>query len=135
MEVLQLHPRDQWQFTCEVIKKPEGKLVAVLVDARGSLSLATTDIAKMLEQSVEGMRSTAVRSWPRPLPLPERRLLTSEGAASYCGFSSVNGFQAYIKVPPVNFGRMVRYDRADLDAYLETKKEPATPKGSGQNAD
>lgn len=63
-ETFQLQPRDQWQFTADIIKKPDGKLVAVVVDARGSLieteSVETlTSFAKMLEESVAGMRATA----------------------------------------------------------------------------
>jgi hypothetical protein len=65
-EIFQLQPRDSWQFTCEVIRKPDGKLVAVLVDARGSLieselepAAKLANIAKMLEESVAGMRATA----------------------------------------------------------------------------
>jgi hypothetical protein len=50
---------------------------------------------------------------------PARRMLTEQEAADYCGFSSVNGFKAHIRVRPVNFGKLVRYDRADLDAYLD----------------
>jgi len=65
-EVFQLQPRDQWQFSVDVIRKPDGNLAAVLTDARGSIIEAQgtpaeklTSIAKMLEQSVEGMRATA----------------------------------------------------------------------------
>jgi hypothetical protein len=65
-DIFHLQPRDQWQFTAEVIKKPDGKLVAVLVDARGSIvdgegspSEKLNSIAKMLEESVAGMRATA----------------------------------------------------------------------------
>lgn len=61
------------------------------------------------------------------LPLPEKRLLTSDEAAAYCGFQSVNGFLAYVKVSPVKFGKNVRYDRIDLDAFLDGLRD-ATPK-------
>lgn len=61
------------------------------------------------------------------LPLPEKRLLTGEEAANYCGFASVNGFLAYVKVRPVKFGKNVRYDRLDLDDFLNTFRDP-TPK-------
>jgi hypothetical protein len=50
---------------------------------------------------------------------PDKRMLTAEEAAEYCGFASVNGFRAHIAVRPVNFGKLVRYDRADLDAFLD----------------
>jgi hypothetical protein len=59
------------------------------------------------------------------LPLPEKRLLTSDEAASYCGFNSVNGFLAHIRVSPVKFGKVVRYDRTDLDAFLDTFRQSA----------
>ena len=65
-DVINLQPRDQWQFTCDIIKKPDGKLTAVLVDARGSIiegegspSEKLNSIAKMLEDSVTGLRATA----------------------------------------------------------------------------
>ena len=59
------------------------------------------------------------------LPLPEKRLLTGDEAANYCGFNSLNGFLAHIKVSPVRFGKVVRYDRADLDAFLDTFRHSA----------
>lgn len=65
-QVFQLQPRDQWQFTVDVIRKPDGKMVAVLVDARASIwdpEITPAErlnlMAKMLEESVEGMRATA----------------------------------------------------------------------------
>lgn len=65
-EVINLQPRDQWQFSCDVVKKPDGKLVAVLTDARASIwdpEITPADrlnmMAKMLEQSAEGLRATA----------------------------------------------------------------------------
>ena len=60
---------------------------------------------------------------------PARRMLTSDEAADYCGFKSVNGFLAYVKVAPVKFGVVVRYDRADLDDYLDSLRQ--SPSGSG----
>lgn len=65
-DVIQLQPRDAWQFSCDVVKKPDGKLVAVLTDARASIwdpEITPSDrlnmMAKMLEQSAEGLRATA----------------------------------------------------------------------------
>ena len=65
-EVFQLQPREQWQFSVDVVKRADGSLAAVIIDARGSIIEANgtsagfiTTIAKMLEQSVEGMRATA----------------------------------------------------------------------------
>lgn len=55
----------------------------------------------------------------RTVSAPPRRMLTAEQAADYCGFSSVNGFRAHVRIAPVKFGTLVRYDRADLDAYLD----------------
>lgn len=65
-EIFQLQPRDEWQLRFDVFKRPDGKLVAVVVDARGSLIEADiepvaklSNIAKMIEESVAGMRATA----------------------------------------------------------------------------
>lgn len=59
------------------------------------------------------------------LPRPERRMLTTEEAADYCGLS-VNSFRAYVRVPPVNFGRSVRYDRKQVDEWLDRFRRPIT---------
>lgn len=56
---------------------------------------------------------------------PARRMLTTEEAADYCGFKSVDGFRAYIRIPPVKFGKNVRFDRAALDEYLDRLRTPA----------
>lgn len=68
-DIFQLQGRDQWQFTVEIFKGPDGKLKAVVVDARASIVDASggptekiAGLAKMLEQSVEGMRATAQAS-------------------------------------------------------------------------
>ena len=53
------------------------------------------------------------------MSVPPRRMLTPAQAADYCGFKSVNGFRAYVRVPAVKFGSNVRYDRVDLDVYLD----------------
>lgn len=65
-DIVQLQPRDQWQFSADIIRKPDGKLVAVLTDARASIwdpEITPADrlnmMAKMLEQSAEGLRATA----------------------------------------------------------------------------
>lgn len=50
---------------------------------------------------------------------PAKRMLTTKEAAEYCGFASAGGFVAHIPVAPVKFGKLVRYDRVDLDAYLD----------------
>lgn len=54
------------------------------------------------------------------MPLPDKRMLTNEEAAEYCGFKSVGGFEAHIRVRPVKLGKLVRYDRHDLDEYLDS---------------
>lgn len=61
------------------------------------------------------------------LPLPERRLLKADEAASYCGVS-VNTFRARVRVPPVKIGHSVRYDRQDLDRWIarQNRSEPLT---------
>lgn len=61
------------------------------------------------------------------MPLPPRRMLTVEDAADYCGLS-VNSFKAYVKIPPVNFGRSVRYDRKALDEWLDGFRQSPTPR-------
>ena len=61
------------------------------------------------------------------LPLPPKRLLTAREAATYCGFNSVNGFIAHVKISPVKFGKIVRYDRLDLDDFLDGFRQ-STPK-------
>lgn len=65
-DVIQLTPKDQWQFTVEVMKKPDGSFIAVLSDARGTLIEGPAEpsekleaIAGMLEMSVAGMRGMA----------------------------------------------------------------------------
>jgi hypothetical protein len=67
---------------------------------------------------------------------PTRRMLTSQEAADYCGFKSVNGFQAYVKVPPVNFGNNVRYDRNRLDEWLDQlgQSQPTKKRGFAERA-
>ena len=61
------------------------------------------------------------------LPLPEKRLLTGDEAASYCGVS-VNTFRARVRVAPVKIGHSVRYDRLDLDRWItrQNRSEPLT---------
>lgn len=54
------------------------------------------------------------------LPLPEKRMLTAQEAAEYCGFKSVDGFTGYIPARPVKFGKNVRYDKEDLDEILNS---------------
>lgn len=63
----------------------------------------------------------------RALPLPTRRLLTTDEAAAYCGVSSAT-MLAHVKVPPVKIGNSVRYDVRALDRWLDTKgqSEPMT---------
>ena len=65
-DIIPLQPRDQWQFSVDIVKKPDGKLVAELTDARASIwdpEVTPADrlnaMAKMLEQSAEGMRTMA----------------------------------------------------------------------------
>jgi hypothetical protein len=60
--------------------------------------------------------------------MTERRMLTTEQAADYCGYDSVNGFRANIHVAPVKIGRSVKYDRLALDAFLDRLGTPTPPK-------
>jgi len=61
------------------------------------------------------------------LPLPEKRLLTGDEAAAYCGVS-VNTFRARVRIAPVKIGHSVRYDRRDLDHWItrQNRSEPMT---------
>jgi hypothetical protein len=59
-----------------------------------------------------------------PITLPERRMLTAQQAADYCGFESVEGFKAHIRVAPIKQPGWVRYDRLDLDEYLDSLRAP-----------
>lgn len=54
------------------------------------------------------------------LPLPVRRLLTDAEAAAYCGVS-VNTFRAHVPITPVKIASCVRYDRKDLDKWLDSQ--------------
>jgi hypothetical protein len=56
---------------------------------------------------------------------PYRRMLTDKEAADYCGFESVAGFKAHVRVSPIKFGSNVRYDRKALDEYLDTLRHGA----------
>jgi len=58
----------------------------------------------------------------RPAITP--RMLTTEQAAAYCGLS-VNSFRAYVRIPPVNFGKSVRFDVRDLDDHLDSYRQSA----------
>jgi hypothetical protein len=51
---------------------------------------------------------------------PEPRLLTQGQAAAYCGLCPSN-FKRACPVPPINLlDRIPRYDRFDLDRWLDT---------------
>ncbi|MDP2410331.1 MAG: hypothetical protein Q8M26_08600 [Pseudolabrys sp.] len=60
-------PGDQWQFTVDVVRRPDGQMAARLVDARTSLIESGDteshrklhEIADLLEQSVGAMRADA----------------------------------------------------------------------------
>lgn len=56
----------------------------------------------------------------RALPLPARRLLTKEEAASYCGISAAT-LLAHVHVQPVKIGNSVRYDVRELDRWLDSR--------------
>lgn len=62
----------------------------------------------------------------RGVPLPAIRLLTRAQAASYCGLS-VAAFAVRCSVAPIDFGdkRLERFDRLDLDAWIDALKAPA----------
>lgn len=51
---------------------------------------------------------------------PEPRLLTQQQAAAYCGLC-VSNFRKACRVKPVQMlGRIPRYDRRDLDRWLDS---------------
>ena len=54
------------------------------------------------------------------------RLMTRSRAADYCDMS-VTAFTARCPVPPLDFGdkRLERFDRLDLDAWIEARKNPS----------
>jgi len=59
----------------------------------------------------------------RPQIVP--RLMTKAEAAAYCGFSP-GVFERQCEVRPMAFGdkRLERYDRFDLDNWIEARKAP-----------
>lgn len=61
------------------------------------------------------------------LPKPASRLLNSEEAASYCGFS-VPTFKRICPVRAHKFGEgkraLLRYDRQDLDEWIDRLNQP-----------
>lgn len=56
------------------------------------------------------------------LPLPCKRLLTADEAASYCGVS-VSTLRAHVRVDPLKIGNCTRYDVKDLDRWLDSRRE------------
>lgn len=64
------------------------------------------------------------------LPLPHKRLLTAEEAASYCGVSAPT-LRAHIRVSPVRIGNCVRYDVKELDRWLDSRRD--SPPVSGDD--
>lgn len=59
------------------------------------------------------------------VPLPEKRLLTTDEAAEYCGVSA-GTFRAHVRVHPRKIGAAVRYDRVELDRWID-QNEVASP--------
>lgn len=53
------------------------------------------------------------------------RLLTRDEAAEYVGMSR-GAFEHHCSVPPIEFGdkRLQRWDREDIDAWIESRKLP-----------
>ncbi|MBZ9705368.1 helix-turn-helix domain-containing protein [Mesorhizobium sp. ESP7-2] len=56
----------------------------------------------------------------RSVPLPARRMLSTDEAAEYCGGKSVDWLKAHVKVAPVKLGSLVRYDVRALDKWLDS---------------
>lgn len=55
------------------------------------------------------------------VPLPWKRMLSTEEAADYCGFKTTRQFLAHARsrVPAVSFGSYERWDRHRLDEWLD----------------
>lgn len=55
------------------------------------------------------------------LPLPWKRMLSAEEATDYCGFKTTKQFldHARSQVPVVNYGNYERWDRHQLDEWLD----------------
>lgn len=65
------------------------------------------------------------------IPLPAKRMLSTDEAAEYCGFPSAKRFLSQVRVKPVNYGNCVRYDRDRLDEWLDqlSKSQPSDEMG------
>ena len=65
-----------------------------------------------------------VRRWAPPADAP-RRLLTLPETAAYLGLTpwSVRSLQWQGRLPRVNLGRKLLFDRADVDRLIEAAKE------------
>jgi excisionase family DNA binding protein len=92
-----------------------------------SVSLGTTD----RESTAPGTRrggprriSGPAKRWTPPADAP-RRLLALPEAAAYLGISpwTVRELQWKGKLPRVDLGRKLLFDRADLDALIERQKD------------
>jgi excisionase family DNA binding protein len=64
--------------------------------------------------------------------IPDSRLLDVPGAAQYLDTTVRNIRELVYKrrIPYVKLGRLVRFDRRDLDRWIEEQKEPALTRGT-----
>lgn len=69
---------------------------------------------------------------PRPLPVPEKRLLTRAEAAVYCGLGpTARPPVAPKRIRPGKQG--LRYDRLDLDRWIESLDTDASAEPTAQD--
>ncbi len=59
----------------------------------------------------------------RAVPLPTKRMLTTEEAAGYCGVG-VTALKAHVRVAPVQIGSRALYDVRALDRWLDHRESP-----------
>ena len=80
--------------------------------------------ARMKPTGRVGQSKRLARRWVPP-PAAPRRLLPLPEAAAYLGVSpwTVRELQWSGKLPRVDLGRKLLFDRADLDALIERQKE------------
>ena len=87
-------------------------------------SLASQPDTRMKRTSQARQSKRSARRWVPPSDAP-RRLLTLPEAAAYLGVSpwTVRELQWSGKLPRVDLGRKLLFDRADLDALIERQKD------------
>jgi predicted DNA-binding transcriptional regulator AlpA len=59
---------------------------------------------------------------------PDKRLLTGDEAAAYCGVT-LPTLRSHVKVAPMKIGGAVRYDRVALDRWIDGRTNAAPMTG------